>query len=116
MIVIDEQAEQDFRAELVAEASREMFGNARRARMIEPPIQAESHLFQTLQCADWICGLVGRVGSHLVAPAQYEDLVWVPKYFSQRLKRVAPISGIRRQSAVVRGVEQRACSPSFRVL
>lgn len=69
MIVIDEQSEPDFRAEIVAEASREMFGNARRARMIEPPIQAESHLFQTLQCADWVCGLVGRVGAWLVAPS-----------------------------------------------
>lgn len=105
MIVIDEQAEPDFRAELVGQASREMFGEARRARMIEPPIQAESHLFQTLQCADWICGLVGRVGCHLVAPAEYEDLVWVPKYFSQRLEEVAPISGIRRQSAVMREVD-----------
>ena len=106
MIVIDEQSEKDFRAELVSEASREMFGDARRARMIEPPIQAESHLFQTLQCADWICGLVGRVGSHLVAPAEYEDLDWVPKYFSKRLKRVARVSGIRRQSVGLQEADQ----------
>jgi hypothetical protein len=106
MIVIDEQAEPDFRAEIVSEASREMFGDARRSRMIEPPIQAESHLFQTLQCADWICGLVGRFGSYLVAPGEYEDLVWVPKYFSHRLRRVAPISGIRRQTALVPTVEK----------
>lgn len=101
MIVIDEQSEPDFRAEIVAEASREMFGNARRARMIEPPIQAESHLFQTLQCADWVCGLVGRVGAHLVAPTEYEDLIWVPKYFARRLAHAAPISGIRRQAVLM---------------
>jgi hypothetical protein len=99
MIVVDEQSEPDFRAEIVAEASREMFGNARRARMIEPPIQAESHLFQTLQCADWVCGLVGRVGAHLVSPSEYEDLIWVPRYFAKRLAHAAPISGIRRRGA-----------------
>ena len=97
MIILDEQKDRIFREEIVAEASCEMFGDAARARMIEPPIQAESHLFQTVQCADWICGLVGRAGCHLVAPAEYEELVWVPKYFSQRLSRVAPISGIRQQ-------------------
>jgi len=105
MIILDELKSRNFREEIVAEASCEMFGDARRARMIEPPIQAESHLFQTLQCADWICGLVGRAGCHLVAPAEYPDLVWVPRYFSHRLSRVAPISGIRRRGMGV-GVEE----------
>jgi hypothetical protein len=76
-----------------------MFGDARRERMIEPPIQAESHLFQTLQCADWISGLVGRAGCYLVAPTEYQDLIWVPKYFSHRLARAAPTSGIRQHGA-----------------
>jgi hypothetical protein len=75
MIVLDELKDRRFREEIVAEASLEMFGDARRARMIEPPIQAESHLFQTLQCADWICELVGRAGCYLVAPTKYEDLI-----------------------------------------
>ena len=95
MMVPDEQRQ--FREGIVAQASQEMFGDARRHRMIEPPIQAESHLYQTLQCADWICGLVGRVGCYLVVPAEYEDLVWVPRYFAQRLARAAPTSGIRRR-------------------
>ncbi len=106
MLVLDEQGDREFREEIVAEASREMFGDARRARMIEPPIQAESHLFQTLQCADWICGLVGRAGCYLVAPAEYGDLTWVPKYFTHRLARAAPISGIRRHGALTLGVEE----------
>jgi len=106
MMVLDEQNEPDFRAGIVAEASREMFGDARRHRMIEPPIQAESHLYQTLQCADWICGLVGRAGCYLVAPTEYEELIWVPKYFARRLARAAPISGIRRHRAATPGFEQ----------
>ncbi len=106
MIVLDEQNDREFREEIVADASREMFGGARRARMIEPPIQAESHLFQTLQCADWICGLVGRVGCYQALPAEYPDLIWVPKYFTRRLARAAPISGIRRHSTETEDVEE----------
>jgi hypothetical protein len=96
MLVLDEQRETDLRARIVAEASREMFGKSRRGTLIEPPIQAESHLFQTLQCADWICGLVGRLGCHLVARSDYPELDWTTRYFFQRLMRIAPLSSIRR--------------------
>jgi hypothetical protein len=96
-IIIDEQKGRAFREEIVEEASREMFGDANRLQMIEPPIQAQSHLFQTLQCADWICGLVGRAGCYLVSPVEYEDFIWVPKYFSEQLARIAPLSSIRRR-------------------
>lgn len=61
LLILDEQEKSQFRKQIVATASSEMFGRARRNRLIEPPIQAESHLYQTLQCADWICGLVGSV-------------------------------------------------------
>jgi hypothetical protein len=94
LTVLDEHQDRKSREELVAAASGEMFGDSRIARMIEPPIQAESHLFQTLQCADWICGLLGRAGCYRVAPAEYEDLSWVSTYFTRRLARVAPISSI----------------------
>lgn len=85
----------DFRAQIVAEASIQMFAQAR-ATMIEPPLQAESHLFQTLQCADWLCGLVGRVACHQVLAQEYGELDWTAKYFTQRLALAAPNSGIRR--------------------
>jgi hypothetical protein len=97
--VLDEHRDWKAREEVVAATSREMFNASRLACMIEPPIQAESHLFQTLQCADWICGLVGRAGCHLVAPAEYAEFSWVEKYFARRLARVAPVSGIARCEA-----------------
>lgn len=101
-IILDELKNQDdFRAQIVAEASRQMFGAAARMTMIEPPIQAESHLFQTLQCADWLCGLVGRVGCFQVLPESYADLSWTEKYFIHRLNRAAPTSGIRRERPIV---------------
>jgi len=94
-LMLDEQ-EDNLRHELVAEASRQMFGEARRA-MIEPPIQAESHLFQTLQCADWLCGLVDRIACYKVSPGEFPELNWTDTYFATRLKKVAPTSGIRQQ-------------------
>lgn len=74
----------DFRTQIVAEASMQMFGESR-STMIEPPIQAESHLFQTIQCADWLCGLIGRVGCYEALPEQYSDFDWTTHYFIHRL-------------------------------
>ncbi|MBF0428419.1 MAG: DUF3800 domain-containing protein [Magnetococcales bacterium] len=94
LMILDEQNEVDFRSQIVAEASIQMFAESR-STMIEPPIQAESHLFQTLQCADWLCGLIGRVGCYQVLPDMYSDLDWTRIYFIDRLRRAAPSSGIR---------------------
>jgi hypothetical protein len=105
LTVLDEHQDRKSREDLVAAASCEMFSDSRLARMIEPPIQAESHLFQTLQCADWICGLVGRAGCYLVAPSEYDELSWMPKYFAQRLAHIAPISSIHRYAARAEGDE-----------
>jgi hypothetical protein len=96
-LILDEQREVGFRADIVAEASRQMFGENPRTGLIEPPIQAESHLYQTLQCADWLCGLVGRVVNYQVAPQEFPDLTWTETYFSVRLKQAGPTSGIRKQ-------------------
>lgn len=57
--------------------------------MLEPPIQGESHLFQTMQCADWICGLVGRLAAYSVAPLEYPDWAVVSTYFQSRLESVS---------------------------
>jgi hypothetical protein len=101
-IILDELKNQDdFRTQIVSEASIQMFGGEPRTTMIEPPLQAESHLFQTLQCADWLCGLIGRVGCYQVQPEEYQALEWTAKYFIHRLNRVAPSSGIRRERPVV---------------
>jgi hypothetical protein len=96
-LILDEQREVGFRTEIVAEASRQMFGQNPRIGLIEPPIQAESHLFQTLQCADWLCGLIGRIVSYQVEPVAFPDLDWTERFFAARLKQAAPMSGIRKQ-------------------
>lgn len=93
MMILDEHA---FRTEIVEEASIQMFGDGNRDRLIEPPLQVESHLYQTLQCADWLCGLIGRFACYEVLPEQYPDLEWSSRYFRARLLKTARRSGIRK--------------------
>lgn len=72
--------------------------------LIEPPLQGESHLFQTLQCADWICGLIGRIAAYSVAATEYPDWIVFQTYFMERINRAALIcSGIEQQSTLPAG-------------
>ncbi len=61
MVILDQQEENVMRAEIVERTSVDMHGASNRRRLVEPPVEAESHLYQTLQCADWLCGLFGRM-------------------------------------------------------
>lgn len=92
LIVMDQH---EIRHKIVASASMEMFGEAGRKRMIEPPIEVESHLYQTLQYADWICGLIGRLAQYHYDPEVHAQLKKVEEYFGERIKESQIRSGIR---------------------
>ncbi len=94
LIILDEQ-ESNFRHKIVETASLSMFGKDNRKTLIEPPIQAESHLYQTLQCADWMCGLIGKLACHKVRPDEYSDFSWSETYFGSRILQASQRSGIR---------------------
>jgi hypothetical protein len=93
LLVMDQHQE---RESLLTEASRAMFGkdNPKR-RLIEPPFQVESHRFQAVQAADWICGLIGRLGPFWVSPLEFPDWSPVENYFGARVRQVSVASGIR---------------------
>ena len=56
----------------------------------------KAHRYQTLQAADWIAGLVGRLGAIWAAPAAYpENEVFSPLFSRNRVNRVSHRSGIR---------------------
>lgn len=95
MIFMDEHEERDA---LLTEASRSMFNrdNPRR-HLIEPPVQVESHRYQTVQAADWICGLIGRFGAYWEDKDAFPELRWTEDLFHHRLARVAVPSGIRSE-------------------
>ncbi len=91
MIILDEQQAGDkWRLDNVEACTRAMFEGKERCRsLIEPPLQAESHLFQTLQAADWLCGLIGRLTAYSVAPGEYPDWDVFEKYFKDRVDQAA---------------------------
>lgn len=88
--------EHDQRSALITQASQDMFGGSSpRRNLIEPPFQLESNRYQTIQAADWIAGLIGRMGAYWVDPDSYSENSVFIKYFEQRLRRVSVRSGIR---------------------
>lgn len=88
--------EHDQRNSLLDQAARSMYGDVDQCkRLIEQPFHLESHRYQNLQAADWIAGLVGRLGALWVAPNEFPENDVFARYFEYRLKQVARKSGIR---------------------
>ncbi|MBA1245460.1 DUF3800 domain-containing protein [Pseudomonas japonica] len=110
MLMLDEQqAGNEWRETNVEVCTLAMFEDASEKcrTLIEPPIQAESHLFQTIQCADWICGLIGRLTALSVAPEEYPELEPFDTYFADRIAKVAmPCSGLEHQKTAEIPAEQ----------
>ena len=94
ILIFDEHAQ---RLALITEAARSMYArDERRQHLIEPPFHLESHRYQTLQAADWIAGLVGRLGAIWVDPAAWPENEVFRQYFEHRLNRISRRQGIRR--------------------
>jgi hypothetical protein len=106
IIIMDEHQD---REAILTRASQAMYGGPTpRRRIIEPPFQVESERYQTCQCADWLCGLIGRVGAYQARPDEWADMAWTQTYFQDRLDAAAARSSIRLQTAtaVVETVEE----------
>ncbi|WP_373062586.1 DUF3800 domain-containing protein [Gemmatimonas sp.] len=87
LLVMDEHQDRDA---WVDQAARMMYQNADKLRhFIEPPYQVESHRYQTVQCADWICGLIGRFGAYRADPDAYSDWQWAEQVFAPRIDDLA---------------------------
>lgn len=96
IIVMDEHQDRDA---ILTRASQSMFGGAKRRRIVEPPFQVESERYQTCQCADWLCGLYGRVGSFQARPDEWGEMSWTQAYFQDRIDAASIRSSIRLQTA-----------------
>ena len=99
MIVMDEHQDRDA---ILTAASQAMFRpHFQKRHIIEPPFQVESHRYQTCQCADWLCGLYGRLGSFRAKPDEYSDMDWAEKYFATRIENVAWQSSLKLVDTVL---------------
>jgi len=93
VLILDEH---DQRSQLITEAARSMYAREEpRRHLIEPPFHLESHRYQTLQAADWIAGLVGRLAAAWADPEAYPENRVFLGYFAHRLHRVSRRSGVR---------------------
>ena len=93
LLALDEHAQ---RAKLVTAVAQDMYGgNEPRRQLIEPPFQLESHRYQTLQAADWIAGLVGRLGAIWKEPGVWPENLVFRRYFERRLTRLQVRSRVR---------------------
>lgn len=93
-------AKRKFRLSSINAASSEMFGlhhGYSCNSLLEPPYQLESHLYQNLQCADWICGLLNRYLTFIVESEEYPDYEIFSKYFSSRLEVALKAQSIKRK-------------------
>ncbi|WP_203595509.1 DUF3800 domain-containing protein [Salipiger sp. PrR002] len=88
--------EHDQRDQLLTTASMQMYGGDTPMRhLIEPPFQIESHRYQTMQAADWLAGLVRRLGAIWAEPGQYPENEVFRTYFEARLNTASVRSGVR---------------------
>ncbi len=83
MIILDQHSD---RLKLLETAAKTMFSPDSPARtLIEPPFEVESHLYQTIQAADWIATLVGRQQALRIAPKEYGDWEWADRLYGARV-------------------------------
>ncbi len=93
VLVLDEHSQ---RSEIVTAAGQSMFGGPEpRRQLLEPPFQVESNRYQTVQAADWIAGLIGRIGAYCADPDAYQEHAIFVKYFGRRVLDSTRRSGIR---------------------
>ena len=93
VIVMDEHQD---REAILTRASQAMYGGPTpRRRIIEPPFQVESERYQTCQFADWLCGLIGRIGAFQARPDDWGDMDWTQTFFQDRIDAASARSSIR---------------------
>lgn len=104
LVVMDEHHERDI---VLDQAARMMYSEPERLRhLLEPPYQVESHRYQTVQCADWVCGLVGRFGAYRAAPDEFGDFQWAEDAFAPRVDALAICEGMPLAAALPLDTEQ----------
>lgn len=86
LLILDKQGPRE-RLEIFASSAAIMFSNQDADKLIEPPIEVESHLYQTVQCADWICALLGRIAAYKYDPL-FTEFEWAVEYFGNRFSHI----------------------------
>lgn len=97
MMILDQHSD---RLRLLESASKTMFGGEARC-LIEPPFQVESHLYQTVQAADWVAALIGRIEAHRTNPAEYADWEWADRIYGEKVQKLSTHSKLWRPRSAI---------------
>ena len=94
VLVLDEHT---LRPALITAVSMSMYGRreGRRRHLIEPLFHVESERYQTIQAADWIAALIGRLGALRADPAGFPENLVFRQHFEADIERISRQSGIR---------------------
>ena len=101
LMFLDRREEETYRDSLIKVTQQEMYGENPLWTLLEAPTQVESHRYQLMQAADWICALIGRIEAYHTRQQEYPEYDWTDKYFTSRLKRVAIRSGVRKENKLI---------------
>jgi hypothetical protein len=92
-LVLDQHSS---RLELLESAARTMFGVDPTPQLIEPPFEVESHLYQTVQAADWVAAILGHLWAYRLKPKEYPDLAVFEKFFGRLVDGTSSHSTVER--------------------
>lgn len=84
------------RRKLIRAAAIQMYGSLHGRHLLEQPFEVESQLYNNIQAADWICGLIGRVAARQVDPAAWKDMSWARQKFGSQITQLKVRSSIRQ--------------------
>ena len=99
------------RPELLECAQKTMFGERPCRNLVSSPFEVESHLDQSMQAADWIATLVGRVWAYRLDPEGFSEYDAYEKYFSERLERASSYSSVEQRAELPRRLVVRQRAP-----
>ncbi|WP_292438314.1 DUF3800 domain-containing protein [Mesorhizobium sp.] len=93
-IILDQHNDRD---KLLVSAQQTMYSRDHGAYwLMEPPYQVESHMYPSVQMADWIAAIVGSLWNFKTKPEQFPDEEWAAKYFEARIDSASTHSSVRR--------------------
>jgi len=64
-------------------------------QLIEAPVQVDSKLYQTIQCADWLCSIYGKLAYFQIEPDSKPEYELFKKYFGDKIFSSQKRSNIR---------------------
>lgn len=93
MLILDQHSS---RPELLEAAAKTMFGSDPAPRLIEPPFEVESHLYQTVQAADWVSAILGHLWAYRLRPNEYPEFRIFETFFGRLVDTNSPFSKVER--------------------